>query len=206
MNGNCGPNPAASGMNLHQMGAFDKWFEGTGYQDGQFYDNEAENCPGWPWPESACMTPVNESTVGAGYLTSELGNRTIAWLKQIAAEPVRRPWFVYFATHAPHGEQDRLLETFLAAFLTPCVLHTHVLQAPPRPRNGTERPASVWSRHDRTRTSTFQGTRTRRARCIPQARPASEATAPARGGTPPIFLSSQAASRASPTLRSLKST
>ena len=53
MNGNCGPNPAASGMNLHQMGAFDKWFEGTGYQNGVFYDNEAETCPGWPWPEDA---------------------------------------------------------------------------------------------------------------------------------------------------------
>ena len=103
MNNNCGYNPAASGMNLHQMGAFDKWFEGTGYQNSRFYDNEAAGCPGWPWPEASCMTAVNTSTVGAGYLTSELGNRTIEWIQRVAAEPVRRPWFVYFATHAPHG-------------------------------------------------------------------------------------------------------
>jgi arylsulfatase A-like enzyme len=103
MNNNCGPNPAASGMNLHQMGAFDRWFEGVGYQNLVFYDNEAAGCPGWPWPEDKCKTPTNPSTVGAGYLTSELGNRTITWLKKISAEPERRPWFVYYATHSPHG-------------------------------------------------------------------------------------------------------
>lgn len=91
------------------MGAFDRWFEGTGYQNGVFYDNEAEGCPGWPWPEGACQTKVNASTVGAGYLTSELGNRTIAWLRGLdaqaraAPDAPRRPWFIYFATHAPHG-------------------------------------------------------------------------------------------------------
>eukprot|EP00729_Bicosta_minor_P012286 gene12286-6993_t len=56
-------------------------------QDGVFYDNEAKDC--------------------AGYLTSELGNRTIAWIQDQAAVAketgVRRPWFVYYATHAPHG-------------------------------------------------------------------------------------------------------
>ena len=40
-------------------------------------------------------------TVGAGYLTSELGNRTIAWLKGLRADPsqARRPFFVC----APHS-------------------------------------------------------------------------------------------------------
>ena len=40
-------------------------------------------------------------TVGAGYLTSELGNRTIAWLKALRADPSqpRRPFFVC----APHS-------------------------------------------------------------------------------------------------------
>jgi hypothetical protein len=87
------------------MGAFDRWFEGCPYQDGTFYDNEAPGCK-WPWPEGkACSTKTNASTVGAGYLTSELGNRTIAWLKQIKTNPAtaHRPWFVYYATHAPHG-------------------------------------------------------------------------------------------------------
>ena len=32
MNNNCGSNAAASGMNMHEMGVFDRWFEGTGYQ------------------------------------------------------------------------------------------------------------------------------------------------------------------------------
>ena len=107
MNGNCAANSQASGLNLHQMGAFDKWFEGTTYVNGKFYDNEAHSCPGWPWPESECETKTSLSTVGAGYLTSELGNRTVQWLKRVEAESVqsqsRRPWFVYFAPHAPHG-------------------------------------------------------------------------------------------------------
>jgi len=87
------------------MGSFDKWFEGTSYVNGRFYDNEAANCPGWPWPEQRCQTPTNTSTVGAGYLTSELGNRTIDWIRRVSAVPAaeRRPWFVYFAPHAPHG-------------------------------------------------------------------------------------------------------
>lgn len=109
MNLNCGRNKYANGSNLHTMGAFDRWFEGTGYQNGEFYDNKAESCGGWPWPEDSCITATNTSTIGAGYLTSELGNRTIAWLHDLdaaaKADPsaVRRPWFVYFATHAPHG-------------------------------------------------------------------------------------------------------
>ena len=106
MNDDCGANPQAGGLNLHHMGAFDKWFEGTDYQNGEFYDNEAENCPGWPWPETQCRTQVNESTVGAGYLTSELGNRTIQWIREAASE--RRPWFVYYATHAPHVSETPL--------------------------------------------------------------------------------------------------
>jgi hypothetical protein len=56
------------------------------YQDGTFYDNEAASCPGWPWPEHECETKVGVHTVGAGYLTSELGNRTIAWLEDLDAE------------------------------------------------------------------------------------------------------------------------
>ena len=45
------------------------------------------------------MTPTNTSTVGKGYLTSELGNRTIEWIQKVSSEEesVRRPWFVYFA-------------------------------------------------------------------------------------------------------------
>jgi hypothetical protein len=63
------------GLNLHQMGAFDKWFEGTSYQNGVFFDNEADGCE-WPWTGQlgnrnvvpGCRTPTNASTIGAGYL------------------------------------------------------------------------------------------------------------------------------------------
>ena len=106
MNELCGPNPFASiggQKNLHQMGAFDRWFEGNGYQNGVFYDNEAPGCK-WPWPENTCTTKTNTSTAGAGYLTSELGNRTIQWLKAIRDDSAtaHRPWLIYFSTHAPH--------------------------------------------------------------------------------------------------------
>ena len=67
MNNDCGANAQARGLNLHQMGAFDRWFEGITYENGIFYDNEAEGCV-WPWLENDpnCKTYTNGSTVGAG--------------------------------------------------------------------------------------------------------------------------------------------
>ena len=111
MNGNCGKNQYAGDVNFHQLGAFDAWFEGTGYVDGTFYDNSAPGCDDWPASDAGCSTTVGPSTAGAGYLTSELGNRTIAWLRKHEREQARRarasvprrPWFVFFAPHAPHG-------------------------------------------------------------------------------------------------------
>ena len=115
---------------MHEMGVFDKWFEGIGYHNSVFYDNEAPNCrwpwngtksAGWTWNGTECMTQVNASTVGAGYLTSELGNRTIEWIQRVSAEPVRRPWFVYFATFAPHGPGNPPLYTAAEWYKDTCV-------------------------------------------------------------------------------------
>lgn len=81
MNGGC-KNPTA--MN----GAFDRWFEGTDYQNGTFYDNES---PG---------NTFHAAGYAGGYLTSVIGNKTIDWIKNITATNPSRPFFVYFA---PHG-------------------------------------------------------------------------------------------------------
>lgn len=157
---------------MHEMGVFDKWFEGIGYHNSVFYDNEAPNCrwpwngtksAGWTWNGTECMTQVNASTVGAGYLTSELGNRTIEWIQRVSAEPVRRPWFVYFATFAPHGPGNP----------RPCT----------QPQNGTRTRAWAWSHRARTRTSTTAATTTPPAPSTRPARAASGATAPDPGGT-----------------------
>lgn len=63
MNGGCGSNGYAGTANFHTMGAFDVWFEGTSYQNGDFYDNSAPGCE-WPWDGKECSTKTNESTVG----------------------------------------------------------------------------------------------------------------------------------------------
>jgi hypothetical protein len=60
------------------------------------------NCTGYPWPKEQCMTRTDNASVGAGYLTSELGNRSIAWLRELEETDDDRPWLVYWATHAPH--------------------------------------------------------------------------------------------------------
>ena len=60
-------------------------------------------CGAPPWVDGpACQTKVSNTTVDAGYITSELGNRSIAWLQELDAEDDDRPWFLYFAPHAPH--------------------------------------------------------------------------------------------------------
>jgi len=126
---------------IHAAGVFDRWFEGVGYQNGEFFDNEGAitllfvaaffskqrtfaqtgsgqterkaakrrwrfllgvNCTGYPWPKEQCMTRTDNASVGAGYLTSELGNRSIAWLRELEETDDGRPWLVYWATHAPH--------------------------------------------------------------------------------------------------------
>ena len=125
MNDGCGEQAQSDGRNLHNMGAFDRWFEGTGYQDSHFWDNAHAGCAWSPengggWAGS-CTTKVGVDTVGAGYLTSELGNRTIAWLKGLAREDaesgVRRPWAVYFAPHAPHSPATPARQLFTEHYL-----------------------------------------------------------------------------------------
>eukprot|EP00041_Stephanoeca_diplocostata_P020019 m.439189 g.439189 ORF g.439189 m.439189 type:complete len:310 (+) comp21448_c0_seq8:671-1600(+) len=82
MNGGCKDPPA-----MH--GAFERWFEGTGYQNGVFYDNDSPD------------NKFDSKNYSGGYLTSVLGNKTIEWLQQIHGDG--RPFFVYFAPHAPHS-------------------------------------------------------------------------------------------------------
>lgn len=73
---------ATADYNLTPPGAFDRWFEGCNYQNGRFYDNLAQGCE-WPWRSresdngtvSKCWTNTSPETVGAGYVTAELGNR-----------------------------------------------------------------------------------------------------------------------------------
>eukprot|EP01065_Artemidia_motanka_P029313 TRINITY_DN35454_c0_g1_i1.p1 TRINITY_DN35454_c0_g1~~TRINITY_DN35454_c0_g1_i1.p1 ORF type:complete len:616 (+),score=241.61 TRINITY_DN35454_c0_g1_i1:79-1926(+) len=82
MNGNCHNPPS-----MH--GAFDRWFEGTNYQGGTWYDNES---PG---------NKFTPGSYGGGYGTSVIGNKTLEWLRAINS--TGRPFFVYFAPHAPHS-------------------------------------------------------------------------------------------------------
>eukprot|EP00051_Salpingoeca_urceolata_P016041 m.211324 g.211324 ORF g.211324 m.211324 type:complete len:187 (+) comp18574_c0_seq6:684-1244(+) len=67
MNGGC-QNPAS------MAGAFDRWFEGTSYQDGSYFDNES---PG---------NKFNAKGYHSGYGTSVIGNKTIEWLRTVAGK------------------------------------------------------------------------------------------------------------------------
>eukprot|EP00038_Savillea_parva_P030217 m.76389 g.76389 ORF g.76389 m.76389 type:complete len:690 (-) comp9057_c0_seq1:74-2143(-) len=84
MNGGCKDPPAMAG-------AFDRWFEGTDYQNGTFFDNDSPN------------NAFNAAGYAGGYLTSVLGNKTIEWIKNVTVSQSDRPFFIYFAPHAPHS-------------------------------------------------------------------------------------------------------
>jgi arylsulfatase A-like enzyme len=84
MNGNCHNPP-------EMQGAFDRWFEGTGFQDSTFWDSET---PGNNW---------KNDTYGGGYGTSQIGNKTVDWIRSLQQEGEGRPFFIYFAPHAPHS-------------------------------------------------------------------------------------------------------
>eukprot|EP01064_Diplonema_japonicum_P029219 TRINITY_DN4663_c0_g3_i2.p1 TRINITY_DN4663_c0_g3~~TRINITY_DN4663_c0_g3_i2.p1 ORF type:complete len:589 (+),score=70.13 TRINITY_DN4663_c0_g3_i2:70-1767(+) len=111
MNGGCGVNLEGGyntkpESNPHLDGVFDRWFEGVGYINASFYDNEADGCD-WPWTKEKCQTQTFEGGAwagkGDGYVTSTIGNITVQWLQKISAESERRPFFMYFAPEAPHS-------------------------------------------------------------------------------------------------------
>lgn len=83
MNGFCHNPPEMNG-------AFDRWFEGTNFYGGTWWDD------GKDW---------KNSTYGGGYGTSIIGNKTIDWITSLSNEKEedQRPFFVYFAPHAPHS-------------------------------------------------------------------------------------------------------
>eukprot|EP01060_Flectonema_neradi_P040803 TRINITY_DN9425_c0_g1_i1.p1 TRINITY_DN9425_c0_g1~~TRINITY_DN9425_c0_g1_i1.p1 ORF type:complete len:579 (+),score=79.25 TRINITY_DN9425_c0_g1_i1:25-1737(+) len=109
MNGGCQNHDNKYNTNrtadLHLMGAFDRWFEGIGYENTTFFDNEATDCR-WPWStETNCTTPTFPGGIwsgkGDGYDTSTVGNASVAWLEKVAGSG--RPFFAYIAPHAPHS-------------------------------------------------------------------------------------------------------
>jgi hypothetical protein len=72
-------------------GAFDRWFEGTNFYGGTWYDNES--------PDHS----FHSSTYAGGYGTSVIGNKSIEFIRKVVASAEHRPFFVYFAPHAPHS-------------------------------------------------------------------------------------------------------
>ena len=84
-------------MNLHTLGAFDRWFEHAGFVNGTFFDSEAAGCVDLG-DTGACQTPTFPGGEwlgrGDGYDTSTIGNVTIEWLDKIAKEEPERPWAV----------------------------------------------------------------------------------------------------------------
>jgi len=95
MNGEC-KNPAA------MAGAVDRWFEGTNFIGGSWWDNDSPN------------NNFENASYAGNYGTSVIGNKTIDWIRGLraaeaagaaedAAAATKAPWIAFVAPHAPHS-------------------------------------------------------------------------------------------------------
>jgi len=59
-----------------------------------------------PTPRACVLTPptiaIHAGDRPTDYLTSLIGNRTLAWLSNVTADGNTDPWVAYVAVHAPH--------------------------------------------------------------------------------------------------------
>ena len=143
MNGNCGVNEYSNGVNLHTLGAFDRWFEHAGFVNGTFFDSEASGCVDLG-DTGACQTPTFPGGEwlgrGDGYDTSTIGNVTIEWLDKIAKEEPERPWAV--VRTAPSPASSRLPTAEGCCCCCSTSRRTRRIR-PPRRHRGTSRAPSA---------------------------------------------------------------
>jgi arylsulfatase len=99
------------------MGPFDHWPNGLGFDF--FYGFMAGDTnqvrPYLYQNQTALGTP----TGGRYYLSEDLADRTIAWLKNAESIQPDKPWFIYYApaaTHAPHQAPKDLIDQFKGKF------------------------------------------------------------------------------------------
>ncbi|OJU36271.1 MAG: arylsulfatase [Alphaproteobacteria bacterium 65-37] len=99
------------------MGPFDHWPNGLGFD--YFYGFMAGDTnqvrPYLYQNQTALGTP----SASRYYLSEDLADRTISWLKNAESIQPDKPWFIYYApaaTHAPHQAPKELIDQFKGKF------------------------------------------------------------------------------------------
>lgn len=95
------------------MGPFDHWPNGLGFDF--FYGFMAGDTNQLRPYLYQNQTPLGTPTGGNYYLSVDLADHAIGWLKNAEAIQPEKPWFIYYApaaTHAPHQAPKELIEQY----------------------------------------------------------------------------------------------
>ncbi|MEC5398050.1 arylsulfatase [Uliginosibacterium sp. H1] len=99
------------------MGPFDHWPNGLGFDF--FYGFMAGDTNQLRPYLYQNQTPLGTPTAKDYYLSVDLADRALDWLKTTAAIQPDKPWFMYYApaaTHAPHQAPKELIDKFKGQF------------------------------------------------------------------------------------------
>ncbi|ODA66776.1 Arylsulfatase [Methyloligella halotolerans] len=99
------------------MGPFDHWPNGLGFD--YFYGFMAGDTNQVRPYLFENQTPIGTPEGEGYYLSTDLADHTIAWLRTLEAIQPDKPWFAYLApaaTHAPHQAPKELIEKFKGQF------------------------------------------------------------------------------------------
>ncbi|AQQ04456.1 arylsulfatase [Roseibium algicola] len=98
-------------------GPFDRWPNGLGFD--YFYGFMAGDTNQVRPYLFENQTPIGTPDGDDYYLSTDLADQTINWLKTLEAIQPGKPWFAYLApaaTHAPHQAPKELIDTFKGKF------------------------------------------------------------------------------------------
>lgn len=99
------------------VGPFDHWPNGLGFD--YFYGFMAGDTNQIRPYLFENQTPIGTPEGKNYYLSTDLADHTIAWLKRLEAIQPAKPWFAYLApaaTHAPHQAPKELIDKFKGQF------------------------------------------------------------------------------------------
>ncbi|MDS9467476.1 arylsulfatase [Paracoccus sp. MBLB3053] len=99
------------------MGPFDHWPNGLGFD--YFYGFMAGDTNQIRPYLFENQTPIGTPNEEGYYLSTDLADHTISWLKKLEAIQPDKPWFAYLApaaTHAPHQAPKELIDKYKGQF------------------------------------------------------------------------------------------
>ncbi|KAA5544350.1 sulfatase-like hydrolase/transferase [Roseiconus nitratireducens] len=112
-----GKNHNTPAYETSQMGPFDRWPNGLGFD--HFYGFMAGDTNQVRPNLYENQTPIGTPQAEDYYLSVDLADKTIAWLQEIEAIQPDKAWFTYLApaaTHAPHQAPQELIDQFAGQY------------------------------------------------------------------------------------------